>query len=98
MAKKKYRPLPESVTIRNSSIHGLGLFSTTYIEAGTEIGVSHFEVNGQLHRTPLGAFYNHSDEPNCIKTKQAGSVYILTAIKEIKPAQEITVDYTFYKV
>lgn len=98
MAKKKYRPLPESVTIRNSSIHGLGLFAETYIEAGTEIGVSHFEVNGQLYRTPLGAFYNHSDDANCIKTKQAGSVYILTAIKEIKPAQEITVDYTFYRV
>ena len=98
MAKKKYKPLPDAVTLRNSPIHGIGVFSTTYIEPGTEIGVSHFECCGQLHRTPLGAFYNHSDEPNCKKVKQAGSVYILTAIKEIKPAQELTVDYTFYRV
>jgi len=91
---KKYKPLPDSVTIRPSSIHGLGLFSTTYIPAGTEIGVSHFECCGQLHRTPLGAFYNHSEEPNSIKTKQAGSVYILTTLEEIKPYREITVKYT----
>ena len=98
MEKKKYKPLPDTVQIRNSQIHGMGLFATTYIEPGTEIGVSHFECCGQLHRTPLGAFYNHSDEPNCKKVKRVGSVYILTAITEIKPAQEITVNYTFYKV
>ncbi len=99
MAKmKKYKPLPNTVTIRNSSIHGLGLFATTYIKEGTEIGVSHFECCGQLHRTPLGAFYNHSEEPNCIKVKQAGSVYILTTLREIKPCEEITVNYTFYTI
>ena len=95
---KKYKPLPDEVTIRPSSIQGLGLFATTYIPAGTELGVSHFEVNSQLHRTPLGAFYNHSEEPNSIKIKQAGSVYILTTLREIKPCEEITVNYTLYQI
>ena len=36
-----YRPLPDELTIKNSPIEGLGLFSTKDIKAYTFIGVTH---------------------------------------------------------
>ena len=66
-----YRPLPSSICIKQSAIDGMGLFATTTIEAGTNLGVTHFKtpVKGlflqDYCRTPLGGFYNHSDTPNC---------------------------------
>ena len=62
-----YRPLPEDLTIKKSPIEGLGLYATKDIEANVYIGLTHilderFENN--YLRTPLGGFYNHSDNPN----------------------------------
>ena len=62
-----YRPLAEGLTIKKSSIEGLGLYTTKDIKANTYIGLTHilderFENN--YLRTPLGGFYNHSDNPN----------------------------------
>jgi len=92
-----YDPLPQNVTIKNSNIHGLGLFCTKHIPEGTELGMSHFYWGEQLHRTPLGAFYNHSDNPN-IEKRRTDSRYFLYAIKDIWPGEEITCKYTFYEV
>ena len=36
-----YRPLPDGLTIKNSSIEGLGLFATKEIKRNTFIGVTH---------------------------------------------------------
>jgi len=63
-----YKPLPKEVTIKESSIDGLGLFATEDIKEGHDFGTSHvsdvrFE-DGFL-RTTLGGFINHSEEPNC---------------------------------
>ena len=66
-----YSPLPESLTVRPSSIHGLGLFAISDIEVGTNLGIAHMKMVEWLKfpqdhcRTPLGGFYNHSDDPNC---------------------------------
>ena len=62
-----YKPLPSSLTIKKSPIEGLGLYATENIKANSFIGLTHvrdndFE-NGYI-RTPLGGFYNHSNEPN----------------------------------
>ena len=92
-----YRPLPDSVTISRSSIDGLGLFCVKMIPEGTEIGKSHFYWGETLERTPLGAFYNHSDNPNMIK-KQKDSRYFLYATRDIWPGEEMTCEYTFYEV
>ena len=43
MEEDNYRPLPMEVTVKNSSIEGLGLFSTQIISRGTNLGVSHVE-------------------------------------------------------
>ena len=63
-----YRPLPKQVTIKQSDIEGLGLYSTESLIQGQYLGITHvandkFE-NGYI-RTPLGGFINHSEEPNC---------------------------------
>ncbi len=63
-----YSPLPEALTIKESDIHGLGLFAIDNISKSTILGMTHFKhidyKDGWL-RTPLGGFYNHSNTPNC---------------------------------
>ena len=62
-----YKPLPTSLTIKKSPIEGLGLYATENIKANSFIGLTHIQdkdfENGYI-RTPLGGFYNHSNEPN----------------------------------
>ena len=67
--KKMYRPLPHSLTIKQSGIDGLGLFAKTALEQETTLGMSHVELGKLILRTPLGGFVNHSNEPNCTKVK-----------------------------
>jgi len=93
-----YRPLPNVVTIINSPIDGLGLFATQDIPAGYELGVSHvrdvrFE-NGYI-RTPLGGFYNHSDDPNCEAYKDEDFIRLRT-IKDVALGEELTGFYWLY--
>lgn len=101
MKKETYRPLPKLLTIKNSEIEGLGLFATEDIPNGTWLGESHIKLNSQIIRTPLGAFYNHSDNPNAIKAHRSNQFkewWELYTTKDIKAGEEITVHYTFYKV
>lgn len=94
-----YRPLPDYLTIRTSEINGLGLFTSKRIWESKVLGKSHYEFEGELFRTPLGGFYNHSDNPNCVKIKSShANVYFLQAIREIEAGEEITVSYTFYDI
>ena len=62
-----YRPLPDFLTIKKSPIEGLGLYATQDIKANSFIGLTHVQDNnfdnGYI-RTPLGGFYNHSNNPN----------------------------------
>ena len=93
-----YRPLHESLTIKNSPIEGLGLFADEDIKETTSLGLSHvIGINGSLYRTPLGGFYNHSNTPNCKKIT-SGQFYKLITIRDIKKGEEITVKYTFYQI
>ena len=65
-----YRPLPDGLTIKNSPIEGLGLFTTINIKKNTFIGVTHIrdeQFENKYIRTPLGGFYNHSDDPTVIR-------------------------------
>ena len=65
-----YSPLPDGLTIKNSPIEGLGLFATIDIKKNTFIGVTHIrdeQFENKYIRTPLGGFYNHSNEPTVIR-------------------------------
>ena len=65
-----YRPLPDGLTIKNSPIEGLGLFTNINIKKNTFIGITHIrdeQFENKYIRTPLGGFYNHSNEPTIIR-------------------------------
>ena len=95
-----YKPLPEFLTIYNSSIHGLGLFATQTIEKDTIIGITHLKdsrfEDGYI-RTPLGGFFNHSDDPNC-ECYEDGEFLKLKTTKTILSDEEITVKYWLYEI
>ena len=68
---------------------------------GTNFGVSHYKFNGDIIRTPLGGFINHSNTPNVIKVELKDNKYKkwnLVTLKEIEKGEEITIRYTFYNV
>ena len=92
-----YTPLPDGLLIQKSSLEGQGLFTNKFIEDNTKLGLSHIIVGGELIRTPLGGFVNHSDNPNCIK-EQEGDKYYLSTLRNIKAWEEITCKYTFYNI
>ena len=100
-----YKPLPESVTIKTSGVHGLGLFADQKIMHGTNLGMSHMKVKDTIFRTPLGGFINHANEPNCIKAELLMTndsfdykKWNLITLRDIKKGEELTVRYTFYKI
>ena len=49
-------------------------------------------------RTPLGGFYNHSDDPNCKLVDSLERYKNLVTIKNIKKGEEITCKYTLYTI
>jgi len=62
-----YKPLPKFLTIKQSPIEGLGLYATEDIKINSFIGLTHIKdknFENSYIRTPLGGFYNHSNEPN----------------------------------
>ena len=60
-----YAPLIDSLSIGKSNIHGYGIFAIKDIPKNTKLGLSHIKVDDLMVRTPLGGFYNHSDNPTC---------------------------------
>ena len=93
-----YRPLPNVLTIKPSEIDGLGLFATKSIERGTLLGTTHVYDNrfeDGLIRTPLGGFFNHSENPN-IELRETDFGLVMMTIKDISQGEEITGKYTIY--
>ena len=100
-----YKPLPDSLTIKSSGIHDLGLFAKEDMAQGTNLGMSHMKIKDTIFRTPLGGFINHADDPNCAKVELLMKndsfdykKWNLIALKNIKKGEELTLQYTFYKV
>ena len=100
-----YKPLPESVTIKQSGNSGLGLFADQDIKQATNLGMTHFKVEDKIFRTPLGGFINHSNTPNCEKIELYADgqepfrkKWNLITKQDIKKGEELTLRYTFYKV
>ena len=102
-----YKPLPESLTIRSSGIHDLGLFADQDIKQATNLGITHIKIDDTIIRTPLGGFINHSNTPKCAKVELRANGYQgetfkkkwnLVTLQDIKKGEEITLRYTFYHV
>ena len=95
--KNTWRPLPSSVTIKKSSIDGLGLFAVEDIPPSTDLGLMRFNYHGSLIRTALGSFPNHCEDASCVNIAKINSYgdeeYNLWTLKEIKAGDELTVCY-----
>ena len=70
------------------------------LDKGQFLGVTHVKddrfQDGYI-RTPLGGFFNHSDEPNC-EAYEDGDLIKLKTIKEIEPGSELTATYWLYSL
>ena len=105
-----YKPLPDTLPIKPSGVHGLGLFAKEGLAQGTNLGMSHLKIGDTIFRTPLGGFINHADEANCVKAELRmtaedikGHAYNykkwnLITSQDVKEGDELTVRYTFYNV
>ena len=104
-----YKPLPKELRLGFSDIHDIGLFAKEDIPTGTNFGMTHIQIRDTLIRTPLGGFINHKNNPNCEKVKlyftneeeqpaYNFSKWNLITIKDIKEGEELTLNYTFYKI
>ena len=82
--------MPEEVftQLRESPIHGKGLFATKDFEAGEVVCPG--RINGK--RTPAGRFINHSLNPNIVPKKVGDDIYAVAA-RKIQAGDELLVDY-----
>ena len=94
-----YKPLPEFIEVKKSSIEGSGLFATKDIDKNVDIGMSHIKVPiiQAYIRTPIGGFLNHSDNNNCElfleldwDDYRSNNVYTTSKIKK---GEELTLNY-----
>ena len=103
-----WRPLPNFLTIKESTIEGLGLFATEDIKGGTDLGITHVydpRFHDNYLRLPLGAFVNHHEIPNCKavindEDETLGKVKHIRIItlKDIPKGKELTVKYVINKL
>ena len=102
-----YKPLPDSLTISQSGINGLGLFAKEGIAQGTNLGMSHLKLGEKIFRTPLGGFINHANVANVVKVelrmvdeelKENYKKWNLITSQDIEEGEELTIRYTFYNV
>ena len=98
--------LSDNLEIKDSPIHGQGLFAKAYIPADTNLGESHvflmqnydlesksWERKEWIRRT-MGAFLNHSDEPNATcSVSEDNNKTFLTTTQNVTAGDEITVTY-----
>ena len=106
--QKEWRPLPESITIKESKIEGLGVFATQDIQEKTDLGISHVydeRFPDNYIRLPLGAFINHHEMQNCKAVISESHESIgnirhirIQAEKNILSGEELTLNYIINKL
>ena len=106
--KTEWKPLPDFLTISESQIDGLGLFTLKDLDKGVDLGISHI-YNSKFHdgyiRLSLGAFINHHEMPNCkafvseIDSELGNLKHIrIITINKIKKGEELTIKYIINKL
>jgi len=86
--------MDSSLVIRESPIHGLGVFAAEDIPAHTDLGAAQIaEPLGDYQITKLGKHHNHSSQPTCYN-KMAAGTRNLYPNTDLRAGDEITVDYT----
>jgi len=97
---KTYQPLPSGLTVADSGIAGQGLFTTRRLVTGATLGISHYRIDGEYIRTPLGGFINHSATPNCqrnqVRIRPGFDRWNVTVIEDVEEGDELTLKYKLY--
>ena len=100
MKKENYNPLPSGLIIAESAINGQGVFTTRRLVKGTLLGISHYRIDREYIRTPLGGFINHSEEPNCHRSqaqiKEGFDKWYITLLEDVDEGEELTLKYILY--
>tara|TARA_B100001057_G_scaffold416709_1_gene434914 strand:+ start:17256 stop:17624 length:369 start_codon:yes stop_codon:yes gene_type:complete len=106
--KKDWRPLPDSLTVKDSKIEGLGIFATKNISKNSDLGISHIydeRFPDNYIRLPMGAFINHHEMPNCKAMvsefhESIGNIKHIRIIaeKDISSGEELTLNYIINKL
>ena len=96
----QYNPLPSGLTVADSRISGQGLFTTRRLVMGTLLGISHYRIDGEYIRTPLGGFINHAETPNCersqVRIRPGFDRWNIVVIEDIEEGDELTLKYKLY--
>ena len=106
--KTEWKPLPDFLTISESQIDGLGLFTLKDLDKGVDLGIYHI-YNSKFQdgyiRLSLGAFINHHEMPNCkaiiseIDSELGNLKHIrIITINKIKKGEELTIKYIINKL
>jgi hypothetical protein len=77
------------IELRDSPIHGVGLFATRSHEQGEFVA----PVRLNNLRTPAGRYMNHSSTPNVAFRDVGNGDLVADALTAIKSGEEVTVDY-----
>ena len=97
----QYNPLPSGIIVADSQISGQGLFTTRRLVIGTLLGISHYRIDGEYIRTPLGGFINHSSKPNCqrsqVRVKPGFDKWSIMTVEDIEEGEELTLKYKLYQ-
>tara|TARA_R110000751_G_scaffold95144_3_gene185754 strand:- start:1468 stop:1818 length:351 start_codon:yes stop_codon:yes gene_type:complete len=97
---RQYSPLPSGLTIADSRIAGQGLFTSRKLVMGTLLGISHYRIDGEYIRTPLGGFINHAEKPNCqrsqVRIRPGFDKWSLTVMEDVEEGEELTLKYKLY--
>ena len=81
-------PEGHDVELKESPVHGIGMFATRYYFAGEVICPG--RLDGK--RTPAGRYINHSCDPNVMPYKFGDDLYVI-AIKDVGVGSELFIDY-----
>jgi len=87
----------ENFEIKDSNIHGKGVFATKKMKSGELINVALFKGKDDFFdTTTFGSHINHSSKPNA-RTRFDGEHYRTYTTTDVNPGDELTVDYTVNK-
>jgi len=91
-----YRPLPKGLKIKDSEVHGQGVFTEVSLEKDWVLGPAYLIYEGKKIRLPIGGFINHSDTPNVEKKEHLRDpfkVQEIITVREISAGEELTINY-----
>jgi len=81
--------------LRDSNVHGSGIFASKKIEKNTVLFPTHKRLRGAVRWINLSpnCMYNHSSKPNCESVTDEGYKRLVT-LRDVEEDEELLVDYT----